>query len=146
MAETLLQTLQRQLKESELRLKEAKLQQQIKQTESWTPETQFQTLEDELKTAQLQKQTKEANLWTPAIEQALIKAKGEGGEMTDIFKQQESFNTSIMKVIEGMGGSATPTYVTATQAPQKEEAKSTNYMLYAIVGFVVYFFFLRKKR
>jgi len=145
MEETLLQTLQRQLKESELQLKEAKLQQQIKQTESWTPETRFQTLEDELKAAQLQKQTREANLWTPAIEQSLIKAKGEDTGMTDIFKQQESFNTSIMKVIEGMGGSSTPTYVTATQ-PQKEETKSTNYMLYAGIAFIAYWFFIRKKR
>jgi hypothetical protein len=111
-------------------------------------ENKFQTLEDELKTAQLQKQIKEATTWTPEQEIKLIEAKGKGEGMTDIFKQQESFNQSIMKVIEGMGGSATamPTYVTATQAPQKEETKSTNYLLWAGIGFIVYWFIIRKKR
>ena len=108
-------------------------------------ENKFQTLEDELKTAELQKQIREATTWTPEIERQLIEAKGKGEGMTDIFKQQESFNQSIMKVIEGMGGSGAPTYVTAAAQPAAEQKSSPNYLLWAAGGFVVYWFFLRKR-
>jgi len=109
-------------------------------------ENKFQTLEDQLKESQIQQEIKKAKDWTYQWEYDLTKAKGESGGMTDIFKQQESFNQSIMKVIEGMGGGATPTYVTAQAPQEKEQPKTTNYLLYAGIGFLFYWFIIRKKR
>jgi len=109
-------------------------------------ENKFQTLEDQLKESQIQQEIKKAKDWTYQWEYDLTKAKGESGGMTDIFKQQESFNQSIMKVIEGMGGGATPTYVTAQAPQQQEQPKSTNWLFVGIGIFVVYLFFFRKKR
>jgi hypothetical protein len=110
--------------------------------------SQFKTLEDQVKEAQLKKDIRAAQTWTWDKERAMTEAKAKTEGFTDIFKQQESFNQSIMKVIEGMsGGDTTPTYVTAQAPQQQEQPKSQNYLLYIGIGiFVVYLFFFRKKR
>ncbi len=108
----------------------------------------FQTLADQLREAELQKQIREQKEWTYDRERQLIEAKAKNTttEMTDIFKQQESFNQSILKVMEGLtGGDTTPTYVTA-QAPVQEQPKSPNYIVWVGIVVIAYFMFIRKKR
>jgi adenine C2-methylase RlmN of 23S rRNA A2503 and tRNA A37 len=106
----------------------------------------FQTLADQLKEAELQKQIRAAQTWSWLTEKENIEAKAKTDTgMTDIFKQQESFNQSIMKVMEGLtGGDSTPTYVTA-QAPAQEQPKSPNYLIWVGAGIIAYLLFIRKR-
>jgi len=113
-------------------------------------ENKFQTLEDQLKEAELKKQIAEAQrpvrTWEEERTYQEALAKNTSSEMTDIFKQQESFNQSIMKVMEGLtGGDTTPTYVTAQAPAQAEPAKSPNYMLWLGIGAIAFFLFMRKR-
>lgn len=113
-----------------------------------TTTDKFQTLADQLKEAQIQQEIRKANTWTYGEEIRLTEAqaKNTSGEMTDIFKQQESFNQSILKVMEGLtGGDTTPTYVTA-QAPAQEQSKSPNYLVWVGAAIIAYLLFMRKKR
>jgi len=114
-------------------------------------EEKFKALEDELKAAELQKKIKEAKDWSYWQEEQLIRAKGEGGGFTDVFKQQESFNTTILDVLKSIGGgsgSGAPTYIMATPSNQQQEEgqKSPNYIFWVAIAGLALFFFLRKRR
>jgi len=105
--------------------------------------SEIETLELQLRKAEISQKIKEAENWTYAREKQLIEARGKGADMTDIFKQSESTNKSLMEALQG-GGDTQPTYLTTPAA--SAEKQTPNYLLYAGLAVGAYLLFFRGKR